>query len=135
MKRPRNIKFFIVFKDSFSRMLYHQYLVKLGYRNNILIEDGEDCLKKLDLEPDAVFMDYEMQPQSGMEVLQKIKEHNPAIQVVLFSCPKLKQVNASAILHGALACIPKGDNDLEMLRKSVEKIVSGMSRNNQPEVA
>ena len=116
---------FIVFNDSFSRLLYHQYLVKLGFKNNILIENAEDCIKKLDLEPDVVFMDCGMTPLSGIEALKIIKNTYPHIHVLLYECPNKKQLIQQALDHGATAIIARGDFDLEMLREAVEKIFSG----------
>ncbi len=125
MKFSNTIKFFIVFNDSFSRLLYHQYLVKLGFKNNILIENAEDCLKKLDLEPDVIFMDCGMTPMSGLDALKIIKDTYPDMHVLLYECPNKKQLMQEALNHGAAAVIPKGDQDLEMLRLAVEKIVAG----------
>jgi len=125
MNFSNTIKFFVVFNDSFSRLLYHQYLVKLGFKNNILIENAEDCLKKLDLEPDVIFMDCGMTPMSGLEALKIIKDTYPHIHVLLYECPNKKELMKEAMDHGAAAIIAKGDQDLEMLRLAVEKIVAG----------
>ncbi len=124
MNRQNTIKFFIVFNDTFSRLLYHQYLVKIGFKNNILIENAEDCISKLDLEPDVIFMDCGMAPLSGLEALKVIKETYPDIHVLLLECPNKKHVMQQAMDHGATAIIPKGDHDLDMLRDAVENIVA-----------
>jgi len=73
MKPISDVKFFIVFKDSFSRMLYSQYLGRLGYKNNILLDSGEDCLKKLDLKPDVIFMDLAMPGIDGWETIRRLR--------------------------------------------------------------
>jgi len=135
MNRTKNIKFFLVFNDSFSRMLYHQYLVKLGYKNNILIESAEDCLKKLDLEPDVIFIDCELHSMNGLEALKKIKSHNPDIHVLLIGCPNKKQVLIEAMKYGATGFINKGVNDLEMLQEEVEKIASARLLKRKLEIA
>ena len=135
MNYSKTIKFFIVFNDSFSRLLYQQYLVKLGFKNNILIENAEDCIKKLDLEPDVIFMDCGMTPMSGIEALKIIKDTYPDIHVLLYECPNKKQLIQHALDHGASAVIARGDHDLEMLREAVEKIVSEKLKKHQPELA
>ena len=135
MKGIRNIKFFIVFNDSFSRMLYHQYLVRLGFRNNILIESGEDCIKKLDLQPDIIFIAYEMDAMNGVAVLQQVKLQLPDTHVIIIACPNNKLAKKEALNNGASAYITKGENDLDMLRKAVENILAAKPKQQQTENA
>ena len=74
MSNTKKLKFFIVDDDPFSRMLYNQHLLNMGYKNNVLLDNGIDCINKLELEPDIIFLDYDMQPINGLEVLKKVKE-------------------------------------------------------------
>ncbi len=60
MANVRNPKFFIVDDDAHCRMRFHRHLVNLGYNNNILFDNGVDCLARLDMNPDVVFLDYDM---------------------------------------------------------------------------
>ena len=81
MTKEKNLKFFIVFKDAFSRMLYQQYLHNLGYKNFVLMESCEDCFDKMDLEPDIIFLDFDLYPNDGLEMVKKMKLLNPNVHI------------------------------------------------------
>ena len=123
MTKEKNLKFFIVFKDAFSRMLYQQYLHNLGYKNFVLMESCDDCFDKMDLEPDIIFLDFDLYPNDGLEMVKKMKMLNPNVHILIISCPKGKQMVLEALKHGATDYIIKGDYDLEMIRSAVGKIV------------
>lgn len=122
MEPRHNLKFFIVDDDHFSRMLYRQHLLNMGYKNNLMFDNGFDCIKKLDLSPDVIFLDYDMQPLNGIDVLQIIKQHNPNIHLLLISGNANKEVAERAKELGAYACIKKGERDLEMISNVLETI-------------
>jgi CheY-like chemotaxis protein len=120
----KNLKFFVVDDDSFSRMLYNQQLVNLGYKNSVLMDNGFDCISKLDLAPDIILLDYDMKPMNGLDVLRHVKAVNPNINILFISGNKEKEVITEAFKHGAFDYVFKGDHDLEMIRHAVNKIVS-----------
>jgi DNA-binding NarL/FixJ family response regulator len=122
MLTTNKFKFFIVDDDPFCRSLYQQHLVNLGFKNNILFENGHDCLEMLDLAPDIIFMDYDMQPMNGIEVLKKIKKRYPNINLFIISSHSSEEVVREALKCGAEDFIPKGDNDLELISKVIRKI-------------
>ncbi len=122
MEALNKLKFFIVDDDHFSRMLYRQHLQNLGYKNNLLFDNGFDCIKKLDLSPDVIFLDYDMQPLNGLDVLQIIKQHNPDIHLLIISGNEDKTIEDEARKHGAVEFIRKGDQDLEMISHTLERI-------------
>lgn len=116
------MKFFIVDDDHFSRMLYRQHLINLGYKNNILFDNGYDCIRKLDLSPDVIFLDYDMQPLNGLDVLQIVREHNPNIRLFIISSNTNKEIADEAARLGAWGYIKKGDHDLEMISNAISSI-------------
>ncbi|WP_345080065.1 response regulator [Nemorincola caseinilytica] len=109
------MKFFIVDDDHFSRMLYRQHLLNLGYSNNVLFDNGFDCIKKLDLSPDVIFLDYDMQPLNGLDTMQIIKQYAPNIRLLIISGNEDKKIAEDAKKYGAYAFIKKGEKDLEMI--------------------
>lgn len=119
MHLPKNLKFFIVDDDPFSRMLYRQHLINLGYKNNILFDNSRDCIEKIGLRPDVILLDYDMQPFNGVEVIKKIKKINPDIHLVMVSSIKDDDVATEAIKHGAIDYIIKGDSDLELISRII----------------
>jgi len=128
---PKKLKFFIVDDDSFSRMLYNQQLINLGYRNNVLLDNGTDCINKLDLQPDVIFLDYGMQPVNGIEVLKKVKEKNPGITILFISGNKEMQIVNEALNGGAFDYIFKGDHDLDQIKRAVRRMETLMNQGNE----
>jgi DNA-binding NarL/FixJ family response regulator len=117
-----NLKFFIVDDDAFCRSLYQQHLVNLGFRNNVLFDNGYDCLKKLDLQPDIILLDYDMKPYNGLETLKMIKQYNPHIHLFIITSRQDEQLKDDVLQCGACGFIPKGDQDLEMISRMVSNI-------------
>jgi DNA-binding NtrC family response regulator len=122
-QKRKDLKFFVVDDDPFSRMLYQRHLLNLGYQNNILFENGDECIDKLNLEPDIVLLDYDMKPFNGLQVLQIIKKYNPNIQLILISSIKDSQVASDAIKYGAIDYIIKDEQDIELLTNGINKIL------------
>src|SRR3954466_11841716 len=123
MANIRNPKFFIVDDDAHCRMRFQRHLVNLGYHNNMLFDNGIDCLQQLDYQPDIIFLDYDMKPINGMEILQKIKQHNPNIHVLFISGLKDMNMAIKAIQNGAFDYIYKGDKDLDSISEILTKIL------------
>ncbi len=124
VEHVNKLKFFIVDDDYFSRMLYRQHLINLGYKDNILFDNGYDCIKKLDMCPDIIFLDYDMKPFNGLDVLQLVKQYNPDITLLVISGHDDAQVAIDAMNLGAYDFIKKGDSDLEKISQIVSLIAS-----------
>ena len=124
MGQASNLKFFIVDDDPFYRMLYQQHLFNMGFKNSILIDNGDDCLNRLYMEPDIIFLDYNMPTSNGLDVLRKIKMTHPNIYILLISAQKDIQVAVNALKHGASDYIVKGEEDLDMISGVLNKILT-----------
>ena len=68
MKKDK-VNFFIVDDDPFSAAIFRQYLIFEGYRRIQVFDNGQDCLEKLEEEPDVIILDHFMSPLNGMEVM------------------------------------------------------------------
>jgi DNA-binding NtrC family response regulator len=123
MENLLNLKFFIVDDDPFYRMFYRQHLINMGFKNNIVFDNGKDCLESIDMNPDVILVDFHMLPCNGLEVIKQVKVANPGIFLLLVSSDKNNELATNAISSGAFNYILKGDNDLEMLSDSINKIV------------
>ena len=118
------LKFFIVDDDYFCRMLYQQHLTNLGYKDNLLFDNGYDCIKRLDLMPDVIFLDYDMKPFNGLEVLQIVKQYNPDIRLLIISGHNDAQIAIDAMKLGAYDFVKKGERDLEKISSIINTISS-----------
>ncbi len=116
------MKFFIVDDDPFSRMLYRQYLLNLGYKDNTLFDNGVDCINRLDMHPDVVLLDYNMEPLNGLEIIKKIKKINPEIHLLVISAINDKKIAEEAVANGAVGYVIKGERDLERIREVLKNL-------------
>lgn len=127
MENPNNyiqsLKFFIVDDDPFCRMLYHQHLTNLGFSNNQLFENGLDCINQLYQQPDIIFIDYDMRPYNGLDVLKVIRKINPNIFLLVISSRQELHVTHRALQSGAFEYITKGEKDLEKINKAIANIL------------
>ncbi len=123
MEDTPNLKFFIVDDDPFYRMLYRQHLINLGFKNNILFDNGSDCIDNISEQPDIILVDYNMLPCNGIEVIQKVKQDQPGIFMVLISSQTDTGIVDKAKKSGAFDYIVKGEKDLEMISNSIKKII------------
>ncbi|MBI4611579.1 MAG: response regulator [Candidatus Rokubacteria bacterium] len=80
------------------------------------VDSGEAALQALPvLRPDLVFMDIKMPTLDGIEVLRRIKAHDPSIEVVMITAYASLETVKSALTHGAFEYLikPFSRRDLE----------------------
>ena len=124
MKFEHEIRIFIVDDDPFTRELYHQHLINLGYKDIHVLENGAVCLNCLPLEPNVIFLDYNTGGINGLELIQIIKRVNPGIYVVLVSGHENLMVVADSLHQSAFDYIVKGDTDTGRIEEILGKIHS-----------
>ena len=74
MKNQKDISIFIVDDNPFCLDLYQTYLYNKGFDKIATFTNSEDCLAQLHLVPDVVFVDHDMQPTNGLDLMKKVKE-------------------------------------------------------------
>jgi DNA-binding NtrC family response regulator len=100
---------------SLSRMLEGQGLLVSLARN------GMEALERFDAEkPELVIMDIKMPGQSGLEVLQEIKERDPKALVILMTAFGTTETAIEAMKFGAFDYILK-PFDIPQMRGLVER--------------
>ncbi len=105
--------------------LMQEFLLEtLGNRNPYdveLAENGREALKKIKSRPfSLVISDIRMPDGSGMELLEKIKEINPEIGVILITAYGTVQMAVEAMKHGAFDFIMKPLN-VDQIEMVVQK--------------
>jgi len=128
---------FLVDDEPYCLDLYGQYLRNLGYVNIKYYRKSADCLDQLLLQPDLIFLDYNMDNLNGIDVLKKIKRFDPNVSIVFLSGQKDISIAVNALKYGALDYIRKEDVDevrLDICMKRVlyVKDVLSKSRKMQP---
>ncbi|MCL5063081.1 MAG: sigma-54 dependent transcriptional regulator, partial [Nitrospirae bacterium] len=94
-----------------------RFLQSEGY-NVHTATSGEDALSVLnDVKPDLVIMDVRMPEMDGLEVLRKIKESHPKVQVIMMTAFSTTEKAIEAIKLGAYDYLAKPfDNDELLIR-------------------
>jgi len=106
------------------------YLGRHGYAVQVK-SSGEEALKTIDLEPpDIVVLDYRLPRMDGLEVLRKIKESRPEVEVIMLTAHGSVEGAVNAMKHGAYDYLSK-PLDLEELRLVVAKALQSLRRSKE----
>jgi DNA-binding NtrC family response regulator len=89
---------------------------------------GEICIENLSHEPDLIILDYhldevEKHAMDGIQTLDKIKEINPGIPVVMLSAQDKIEVAINCIHHKAFDYIVKSETAFLRLQKVISAIL------------
>ncbi len=113
-------KIFIVEDDQFLGNLIKRTLEKLDNMDVTHFLTPEDCLKNLHQNPDIVSIDYNLPGMNGVELLEKIRNYNDAIQCIMVSGQEKLDVVIDTYKKGVVDYIIKDDNALINLENSVK---------------
>jgi two-component system response regulator AtoC len=106
------------------------YLGRYGYAVNVK-SSGEDALKAIDYEPpDIVVLDYRLPRMDGLEVLRKIKQARPTIEVIMLTAHGSVESAVEAMKLGAFDYLNK-PVDLEELRLVVKKALQSLRQSHE----
>lgn len=125
MKLKDNSKIFIIDDDPFWAGMLTQMLENLGYTNIDTFDNGHDALSNLVLNPQLVFLDYQMEDLNGLEVLQKVKTTNENIGVVFCTAHEDLSVAVDAMKYGSFDYLLKEN----ATKKEVFSIIENMIEN------
>ena len=117
-----DFKILFVDDDSAIRNIVDKYLSRAGY-NVFLADSGVEALKLLkDKKFDIVFTDFKMPGIDGIELLARIKEYSPEIEVII--------VTGHGTLESAVKAMKTGSYDylqkpfkLDLLKIIIDRIV------------
>ncbi len=82
---------------------------------------GEGLAVLPDLRPEIVILDLKMADMSGLDVLEKIKEHDPAVEVIMLTGHGSARAGMEAMEKGACAYIIK-PVDLQVLLEKINEM-------------
>ena len=122
MKQSDQLKIFIVDDEIIYLNIFEQYLRTLGYDDITTFVDGDECINSLTERPDVIFLDYNMEPLSGYDILKKIKRFNPDTYVIMISGQNEIKPAIDTLKYGAFDYIEKGDAEIERLNQVLNRI-------------
>ena len=129
MKTELEIKIFLVDDDAvFLRLLELEFL----QHRNLITETyptGELCIRNLSKNPDIVILDYHLDgidkhAMNGIDTLDKIKEFNPNIPVVMLSSQDKIEIAVKCMHHKAFDYVIKSETAFIRLQKLIPAIFS-----------
>lgn len=116
------MKIFIVEDDEWYGE-YIAYNLQLDDEYEIVkFNNGKDCLANLKTKPDIITLDYQLPDLSGEELLQKIKDFDPEIEVVVISEQEKIETAVDLLKLGAFDYIVKSKDIRDKLLNVVRNI-------------
>lgn len=120
-------KIFLVDDDAlFLKSLEMDFLE----HNDFVVETyptGELCVKNLEHKPDVIILDYHLDgidknAMNGLQTLDKIKNHNPDIPVIMLSSQDKIEVAINCMHHKAFDYVVKSETAFMRLQKNIVSI-------------
>lgn len=106
---------YLVEDDENLRVLVERWLAKAGYDVNPL-PDGNACLEALqEGVPSAICLDLMMPGISGLETLERIREHHPLLPVIVVTADSTAESAVKAMKLGAHDYLTKPLNQTKLL--------------------
>ncbi len=127
MKNETKIKIFLVDDDAlFLKSLEIEFLENADF----IVETystGELCIANINNNPDVVILDYQLDgivenAMNGIETLDKIKDFNPEIPVVMLSSQDKIEVAINCMHHKAFDYVVKSETAFVRLQKIITTI-------------
>lgn len=121
------IKIFLVDDDAvYLRMLEIQFL-EHGDFDIESYTSGEQCLENLSKKPDLIVLDYlldgvDRDAMNGIKILDRIKQFNPEIPVVILSAQDKIDVAINCMHHAAFDYVVKSETAFMRLQKIITSI-------------
>ncbi len=127
MKNENKIKLFLVDDDAmFLKLLEIEFLQKGDFEIETFAT-GELCVKNLSRFPDVIILDYHLDgvdknAMNGLQTLNKIKEFNLDIPVVMLSSQDKIDVAINCMHHRAFDYVVKSETAFIRLQKIITNI-------------
>lgn len=129
MKTENKISLFLVDDDAVFLKLLEIELLQHADFAVTTFSTGELCLEQLSQNPDVIILDYHLDgidknAMNGLETLDKIKEINADIPVVMLSSQDSIDVAINCMHHRALDYVVKSETAFLRLQKVITTLFS-----------
>ncbi|MBL4716743.1 MAG: response regulator [Bacteroidia bacterium] len=127
MKNGKVTTFLVDDDEMYLEMLTDK--IKLNPRLRLkTFSNGEDCINNLSENPEIVILDYKLNKdnsdaKNGIEILRKIKQAKPNIEVIILSSQEKIEIAVETIKQGAYTYVVKNETAFERLRIVIHNIL------------
>jgi two-component system, NtrC family, response regulator AtoC len=125
---------FIVEDDAIYGKILERHLSLNPDYHVQLFTNGQDLLKNLYLNPAVVSLDYSLPDYTGGELLKRVKQYNPEIQVVIVSGQDDITTAVNLLKEGAYDYLVKEENTRQRLWNVILKIRENFNYRKQIEI-
>jgi len=125
---PSEKKIFIVEDNDMHSMMMDYLLSKENTFQIFKFKSGEECVQRLNVNPDIIILDYGLPGMNGMETFRKIKKYNPKIPVVIVTENKNIQIAQDFLNAGAYDYIFKEQNAFNKLNNAIDKVFQAIAK-------
>jgi DNA-binding NtrC family response regulator len=127
MEVENQIKLFLVDDDAvFLKSLELQFLNHVDFEIETFVT-GELCIQNLAKKPDVIILDYHLDgivknAMNGLQTLDKIKDFNAGIPVIMLSSQDKIEIAVSCMHHKAFDYVVKSETSFLRLQKVISNI-------------
>jgi two-component system OmpR family response regulator len=124
MKTDKKIKLFLVDDDVVFLKSLEMEFMELGDFAIETFTSGELCVANLTKNPDIIILDYlldgtDKNAMDGIAALDKIKDHNPNLPVIMLSAQDKIEVAVNCMHHKAFDYVVKSETAFFRLQKII----------------
>jgi len=128
MNRDSKIKLFLVDDDAIFLKLLEIEFLNFDLFTVQTYLTGEDCLEHLKEHPDMIVLDYQLDgtnknAMNGIETLDKIKEYNKDIPVIMLSAQDKIEVAVNCMHHKASDYVVKSETSFMRLKNIITSLL------------
>ena len=126
-KTPSRKRVFIVEDNEMHSMMIDYLLSKENTFQIHRFSSGEACLKKLNMNPDIIILDYGLPGINGMETFLQIKKYDSGIPVIVVTENRNMQLAQEFLNAGAYEYILKENNAFMRLNTVIDSLFRSLS--------
>jgi CheY-like chemotaxis protein len=129
MELPQQPVIFVVEDNLIYQNLIAKELESVS-RNIHFYTNGESCVDDLSKMPTVIVLDYNLDGEmNGLDTLQRVRDINPDVYVILFSSQKGLNTKEVFLQYGSFDFLEKNSLSLRTLRNMVDCVTSQLGGN------
>lgn len=116
---------FIVDDDPLAVQMLSDHLETNPHNQVVVFGTGEECIRNLDKEPDAIILDYRLnsvnpEAADGLAILERIKQIDNKAKVIMLSAQEHYGKAMQTIVKGAVEYVVKGHDAFSRIDRILE---------------